>query len=63
MALLQAILEKNIQLFDYEVIAEDVKDANTGKIKKRRECIVGYISYIAKVMVPHSSLISTIQAS
>ena len=37
MALLQAILDKNIQLFDYEAIAEDVVDESSGKVKKRRE--------------------------
>lgn len=40
MALLQAILDKNIQLFDYEAIAEDVKDPSTGKIKKQRKNVV-----------------------
>ena len=37
MALLQALLDKNIQLFDYEAIAEDVVDPDNGKVKKRRE--------------------------
>lgn len=37
MALLQAILDKNIQLFDYEAIAEDVTDPESGKVEKRRE--------------------------
>lgn len=43
----QAILEKNIQLFDYEAIAEDVKDAATGQSKKRRLVAFGKFAGIA----------------
>eukprot|EP00804_Cyclotella_cryptica_P020809 CCRYP_019250-RD/>CCRYP_019250-RD protein AED:0.09 eAED:0.09 QI:158/0.81/0.91/1/0.90/0.91/12/496/1041 len=47
MALLQAILDKNIQLIDYEAIAEDVKDPSNGKMKKRRLVAFGKYAGIA----------------
>ena len=43
----QAILDKNIQLFDYEAIAEDVKDPTTGKTKKKRLVAFGKYAGIA----------------
>mmetsp|Transcript_32325 Transcript_32325/g.68355 ORF Transcript_32325/g.68355 Transcript_32325/m.68355 type:complete len:1058 (+) Transcript_32325:153-3326(+) len=47
MELLKTIIEKNIQLFDYEAIAEDVKDPTTGKLKKRRLVAFGKYAGIA----------------
>lgn len=47
MKLLKAILDKNIQLFDYEAIAEDVKDPTTGKTKKKRLVAFGKYAGIA----------------
>ena len=47
MALLQSILDNNIQLFDYEAIATDVTDANTGKTKKQRLVAFGKYAGIA----------------
>ncbi|KAL7543132.1 hypothetical protein ACHAXR_012453 [Thalassiosira sp. AJA248-18] len=47
MELLKAILDKNIQLFDYEAIAEDVKDPETGKMKKKRLVAFGKFAGIA----------------
>ena len=41
MPLLQSILDKNIQLFDYEAIAKDVKDPSTGEMKKQRTVAFG----------------------
>ena len=47
MGLLQAILDKKIQLFDYEAIAEDVKDPVTGEVKKKRLVAFGKFAGIA----------------
>ncbi|KAL7545977.1 hypothetical protein ACHAWF_009327 [Thalassiosira exigua] len=47
MELLKSILDKNIQLFDYEAIAEDVKDHSTGKLKKKRLVAFGKYAGIA----------------
>lgn len=44
---LQAILNKNIQLFDYEAIAEDVTDPTTGEMKKKRLVAFGKYAGIA----------------
>jgi alpha-aminoadipic semialdehyde synthase len=43
MPLLKAILDKKIQLFDYEAITKDVEDPTTGKVKKQR--IVAFGKY------------------
>lgn len=43
MPLLKAILDKNIQLFDYEAITKDVEDPTTGEVKKQR--IVAFGKY------------------
>lgn len=50
MALLQSVLDKNIQLFDYEAIAADVPDGSNssdGKTKKRRLVAFGKYAGIA----------------
>lgn len=47
MELLKAILDKNIQLFDYEAIAEDIKDPATGKVTKKRLVAFGKFAGIA----------------
>ena len=44
---LQAILDKKIQQFDYEAIAEEIKDPSTGKLKKRRLVAFGKYAGIA----------------
>ena len=44
---MQTILDKNIKLFDYEAIAEDVKDPATGKMKKKRLVAFGKYAGIA----------------
>jgi len=46
MGLLQSILDKNIQLFDYEAIATDITDS-TGKLKKQRLVAFGKYAGIA----------------
>lgn len=43
MSVIQAVLDKNIRLFDYEAITKDVEDATTGKVKKQR--IVAFGKY------------------
>mmetsp|Transcript_20113 Transcript_20113/g.36905 ORF Transcript_20113/g.36905 Transcript_20113/m.36905 type:complete len:741 (-) Transcript_20113:1128-3350(-) len=47
MQLLKAILDKNIQLFDYEAIAEDIQDPTTGELKKKRLVAFGKYAGIA----------------
>ena len=47
MPLLQSILDKNIQLFDYEAIAKDVKDPSTGEMKKQRTVAFGKYAGLA----------------
>jgi alpha-aminoadipic semialdehyde synthase len=44
---LQAILDKNIQLFDYEAITKDVEDPSTGKKSKKRLVAFGKFAGIA----------------
>ncbi len=44
---MQAILDKNIQLFDYEAITKDVEDPSTGNLSKKRLVAFGKFAGIA----------------
>jgi alpha-aminoadipic semialdehyde synthase len=44
---MQAVLDKKIELYDYEAIAEDIVDPLTGKLKKRRLVAFGRFAGIA----------------
>jgi alpha-aminoadipic semialdehyde synthase len=46
-SIFQAILDKNIQLFDYEAITKDVEDPSTGKLSKKRLVAFGRFAGIA----------------
>jgi alpha-aminoadipic semialdehyde synthase len=46
-SIFQAILDKNIQLFDYEAITKDVEDPSTGKLSKKRLVAFGKFAGIA----------------